>query len=90
MARVVADHVRELVVAGLSMMSPLEGRRRTNEVDVHLVRLQLHFRSRTTRDAILVAVHEAGARLDIQPRVFLLDRLQLARGVDAMSQLPGF
>src|SRR6266705_1332234 len=74
----------ELVISGFIDDQLLRaGRRWPDIVDIHFVRLQFVLQKGVPlEDAVLVAVHEAGAGLYIEPRVMFLDGLKLACGVD--------
>src|SRR5437879_11864892 len=83
----------ELVISGFIDDQLLRaGRRWPDIVDIHFVRLQFVLQKVVPlEDAVLVAVHEAGAGLYIEPRVLFLDGLKIACGVDAdvpASRLP--
>src|SRR5216117_1841827 len=74
----------ELVISGFIDDQLLRaGRRWPDIVDIYFVRLQFVLQKVVPlEDPVLVAVHEAGAGLYIEPRVLFLDGLKLACGVD--------
>src|SRR5205809_1069630 len=74
----------ELVISGFIDDQLLRARRRWSDiVDIYFVRLQFVLQKVVPlEDPVLVAVHEAGAGLYIEPRVLFLDGLKLACGVD--------
>src|SRR5262249_13879877 len=91
MSGIFADQMRESVVTILiddELFGP--SRWRPDVIEVDLVRLQIVLQEVVPiEDPLLIAVHEAGAGLDIELRVLFLDLLKLARGVDDSVPAPG-
>ena len=83
-ARIVINHLRQFrVPSQIDIEFNRIGGRRTNVVEVNLVRLEIVFQKIVPlENRVLVRMHEAGAGLQIEPRIPLLHCLQLARGID--------